>query len=327
MGERPIRSSIISKVKDNFILKILLCVVLCSLVIIVFLIMNKILDVRISRVYTIVDDIRFMNSIEKVTTERDEIKLYGYAFILERDSSDDIISVFLRNVVTEKEVWFDMEQVDKPDVSAYFEGEFDYKKTGFVASTDSKALDVNECYEIIININYVKTDEDSSKDVRRTVSTNRYIINGELYTYNPVEFDKPDIDIESKLLREVFLNGQLCLYQKEEGMYVYKYEEKLYWVVKEDFNLEESREIYIIYQPYTSQTEKLPEHRIQYRYDNLDFSFADHEYRDEISEPYRVAIRDIPDEYPITYLRTGVYDTVNKKTLWHEQFQIDHNFN
>lgn len=327
MVNKQRKLSVFKKIEENFVLQLILFVVLSFIIILGYVVVDNMIDERLHREYTIINDMKLVNDVENITTGSGKTVIEGYAFISDRHSSDDLISVFLRNYITEDEVWFDMEQIDRPDINAYFEGEYNYENAGFVASTDSKALDANACYEIIINIDYDKIDEDGSKNVRKTVSTNRFLLNSEIYTYNPIEFYKPDMDIESKLLREVFSNGKLCLYQKEEGMYVYQYEGKLYWIVNENINLEENGDIYIIYQPYTSQIEKLPEHRMQYKYDNLDFSFEDREYRDEISDPYRVAIRDIPDQYPITYIRTGVYDTVNKKTLWHEQFQIDHNFN
>ncbi|NLL93160.1 MAG: hypothetical protein GX225_03315 [Clostridiales bacterium] len=323
MEERPKRYSIISKYKDNFMLKLLLCIVLCSLIIIFFLIVNKILDVRISREYTIVDDIRFMNSIEKVTTEKDEIKLEGYAFILEKNSYDNMISVFLRNVVTENEIWFDMEQVDRVDVSSHFDSEHDYINSGFIASIDKRALSSEEIYEIIINIDYSDTNDKSKKAIRKTVSSNQYLLGGELYSYNPIEFDMPNMNIESELIKEVFTNGKLCFYQKEEGMYVYQYEGRLYWIATDDFKFDENDKTYIIYHLYTSQVNKLPEHRIQHKFDNLDFNFEKYEYMDENTAPYRVAIRNIPDEYVITYIYTGVYNMEIKKIYWKNRFHLE----
>lgn len=327
MDNNKEKQSIFLNIKKDFKLQLLICVFLCIVVIIVFLIVNNIVERKNYHEYKIEDDLNLINSIENITTENEKIKVEGYAFISDRNSSNDLISVFLQNVATGKDVWFDMEQTDRPDVNAYFAGEYDYKNTGFIASTDSKNIDGKEVYEIIINIDNVHTKDGNRKDIRKTVSTGRYILNGELYSYNPIDFDKPDMDIESELLREVFANGQLCLYQKEEGMYVYQYEGKLYWIATEDFNFEESGATYIIYHLFTSHIAKLPEHRIQNRFDNLDFNFEDREYKKEITEPYRVAISDIPKEYPITYILTGVYDIEIKKSYWTKAFKLDLDFN
>lgn len=58
-------------------------------------------------------------------------------------------------------------------------------------------------------------------------------MNGELYTCNPHKFDQQDVNVESELLKEVLNYGQLYFYKKD----------------------------------------KLPVHRIQYEFDNLDFNF------------------------------------------------------
>lgn len=314
------KQSIFQRIEKDFKLQLLICTVLSAIVIIVFLIVNNIVDRKKFHSYNIVDDIKLINAVENITMEDNIIKVEGYAFMLERNSYDNLISVFLRNVVSKKEIWLDTQQVERSDVNSYFEDKFEYSKSGFIASTDSKALDASESYEIIINIDY-------NSNVRRTVSTNRYILNGELYSYNPNEFDKPDLDIETELLKDVFEGGQLCLYQREEGMYVYQYEEKLYWIVTENFNFVKNGPTYITYHLYTTQRDKLPEHRAQYSFDNLDFDFEDFEYVDDTTGPYRVAIRDIPDEYPIAYIRTGVYDSGIQKSHWLKYFQLGYNFN
>ena len=325
MEKKHRNQNVIQKINNDFKLKLLVCVVLCFIIIAASLITNNIIEEKRMREYTIVNDIKFMNCIENITVESNKILIEGYAFMLERNSSDNSISVFLKNVVTEDEIWLDMQQVDRPDVDSYFEDKYDYKNSGFIASTKGKALDMDESYEIIINIDYVQAN-DNNKKTRKTVSTNRFISDSKLYTYNPVEFDKPDMNIESKLLREVFANGSLCFYQKDIGMYVYQYNGQLYWVANEKFDFEDDGLTYIAYQLYTSQVNKLPENRIQHSFDNLDFYFEENEYTDEKTAPYRVNIKDIPDDYPITSIYTGTYDTVNSKWLWKGRFHLNQNF-
>lgn len=315
--------NIIKKIEASFALKLLTCVVLCFLVITVFFIMNNIIEVRNFREYKIVDEIKLINSVESIEFESDDIKLEGYAFILEKNFSKSIISVFLRNVVSEEELWLDMEQVDREDVDFYYDGGHNYKNSGFIAYKEGKSLNTDEIYEIIINIDYDETNKDGTQNTRKTVSTNQYILGGELYSYNPIEFEMLDMDIESELLKNVFKNGVLCFYQKEEGIYVYQYEGKLYWIATDDFKFEENEETYIIYHLYTSQVDKLPERRIQHKFDNLDFNFENYEYMDENTAPYRVAIRDIPEEYAITFIKTGVYNRENKKSYWTNRFHLE----
>lgn len=313
---------IIKKIEASFTLKLIICIVLCFFVIAVFVITNNIIEVRNHRKYTIVDDIRLINSVESIRHEGDGIQLEGYAFILEKDSSESKISVFLRNLDTKDEIWLDMEQVDRVDVDSYYDGGYNYKNSGFIAYNKGIIVNSDEAYEIIINIDYRESDKNGTQNKRKTVSTNQYISGGELYSYNPIDFDLPSINIESDLLKKVFTNGTLCFYHKEEGIYVYQYNGRLYWIATDDFKFEENDKTYIIYHLYTSQVDKLRASRIKHKFDNLDFDFESYEYKEENTTPYRVAIRDIPEEYAITYIKTGVYNRDLKKSYWTKSFHL-----
>ena len=265
-----------------------------------------------------------INSIEDINIANGNIILDGYAFLLGMDSTNTSVSLLLLGVNSGNEVWPDIEQINRPDVNTYFLCEYNYKYSGFRASLEDTELKDDECYEIIINIDY---SVDGLYKVRKTVSSNRFILNGKLYVYNPSQFDKPDLELQSELLRKVFSDGQLCFYQKEDGMYVYQYEEKLYWIANGDFEFDKNGQTIIPYYLYTSQIDKLPVERVQYKFDNLDFHFEQYEYKDEVTAPYRVAIRDIPDDYAITNITTGHYDFETKTWFWKGSFHLDDLFN
>lgn len=308
------------KLEENIILQLFTCLVLCSIVIMAFFIINNRINLAKFREYSIVEDIKLKNSIEKYTVDSDNISIEGYAFMLDKNSSDNLISVFIRNIITKKEIWLEIKQYNRMDLDSYYKNEYEYINSGFVATTKSKELDFDEVYEIIINIDYKEKNEEVTK--RKTVSTNQYILGSEIYSYNPLEFDRPDMSADSKLLREVFTNGRLCFYQKEEGIYVYQYEGKLYWITTENFVFDQKNATYIIYHLYTTQINGLPDNRIQHGFDNLDFIFEKFEYKDENTAPYRIAIRDIPEEYPITYISSGVYDREVRTSYWRKNFYL-----
>lgn len=315
------RSLILSKIKENFIYQLLLCVVLCSIIIIGYFIMSKVIDNRKFREYNIVKDINLVNSIEDIKIVENKVTLSGYAFMVNKSSSDSTISMFLVNRSNEQEIWLDMEQINRLDVNMYYENEYNYANSGFLATTKVDKLNKNDVYEAFINIDYKDANDTlGSKSIRKTVSTNFYLLNNELYTYNPNEFDMPDMNVESNLLKDVFASGDLYFYQKDIGMYVYEYQGEIYWITYDDYEFKGTN---IIYQLHTTQTDKLPEHRIQHKFDNLDFYFENLEYKNEVTTPYRVAIYDVPKEYPITYIRTGEYDAENGNWIWSKDFHLN----
>jgi len=313
-------NNILNKIKNNFKFQILLCVLLCTIVITTFLISYKIIDIDRKHNYTIIDDISIINSVEEIDVDNRNIILEGYAFMLGKDSADVEVSLFLLDVDEGDEVWADTEAIVRTDVDSYFSSKYNYERSGFRALLKDKKVNSDACYEVILNVDY--RDENSIDNHRKTVTTNRFLFNGKLYDYNPNEFFKPNLDVKSTLLKKVFLEGHLHFYLEEEGLYLYQYEDKLFWIATSDFKFDKNLNTYIAYQIFTSQTNKLSPEHAKYGFENLDFYFEQYEYRDEETEPYRVAIQKIPDDYAINYIKTGHYDLENNTWIWNKNFHI-----
>jgi len=310
---------IFKRINQSFKLQIVLCIILSIIVIGVYFIFDSIIHDK--RTHDISPYIKLINQIEGINIESNKIHISGYAFLLDSDSEYSDISILLRSVDDKKEYWMDVNQTSRTDIDLYYNSEYNYRNSGFNAEISKKKLNTEKCYEIIISLNNYYSNE------RKTVSTNRYILNNELYLYNPYLFEQPNINIESNLLIEVFNKGSLCFYNKEAGMYVYQYNGQLFWIANELFEFNENKLTYIPYHPYTSHIDELPEERKKYGNFNLSFYFEEYEYVDENIAPYRMAIRDIPSDYPVTYVLTGAYDSVIDNFIWKEYFHLNHNFN
>ena len=308
------------RLQTNFLLQLITCFILCAIVIGSFFIINKIIDEKNIKKHTITDKTKIINSVESIIIENNKIKLESYSFLLERNISNSSSSIFLQNIQNGKKVWMNTVNVSRPDVHEYFDCDYVSDKPGFISIIKYNKIDMNSVYEIFIDMSY----EINGNKQRKIVSSNRYLYNNNIFSYNPLEFDTPDSNVKSDLLKNVFNNGLLHYYGKDLGIYIYEYKDKLYWVATKDFQFIDDNKTYIPFQLNTTQVNKLPNDMISYGYDNRDFYFNNYEIITEDTEPYRVAVRDIPEEYPIAYIRTGVYDIVKQTWIWSETFQLGH---
>jgi len=312
--------NILKKIENNIYLKILTCIILSSIIIILFHVINKEIDNR-NKQYSLVEDIKLINAVEKMYIDKNYLKFEGYAFYLGQDSRNASISLFLKNLNKDEEIWADTKVLYRPDIQNYYNCDYNYEKSGFIAKINLNNINMEDGYEIIINIDIKNRNNEK---IRKTVSTGQFFYNKKLLSYNPFNFNYPESNLQSELLRKVFEEGQLHIYIKDKGLYVYEYQNKLYWITTNDFNFNEDGKTIILYQLWTSQPNLLPHHRIKNGFDNLDFVFEDNELKTEITEQYRVAVCDIPNQYSITYIKTGVYYKNNKEQSWNVLFQLKH---
>lgn len=272
--------------------------------------------------YTIVEDKSLIKYVEEAYVDGNALKISGWCFNKGVNSNNQEIQVFLRNLEDENDVvWMDVERVKRDDVNDYYECSYDYSQTGFEARANVRKLDLQKKnYEIFLKVSYSREEGENTK-VAKTVSSKRYVVEGALTALEP-RVDKEPVRTTSIELNTIFDNGQLLLYREDFDIYVYQYEGKLYWVAGEKFFFEEDATTYIQYQLDTSRIDKLPKSRLEneWYWDNIGFNFEEYEITEKEFAPYRVAVKDIPTEYPVLCFWTGYY--VNT-WVWEEYLNLD----
>lgn len=292
-----------------------MCVVLGS-----YVLLRGIVEQKVLQRYDVLEDYKLVKYVEDVKVDDENLVVSGWCFYRGVDSRECQIQVFLRNVEDKRDViWLDVNRVERDDIDAYFDSEISYSSCGFEASIKRKKLEKkNKTYEIFVKLTYKEMDE--FVPTRKTVSTKRYIRDGKLTVVDPKE-ESYSLSASNEL-NEVMEKGKLLVQRSDYDICIYQYNNKLYWVAGEKYFFEEDNSTYMQYQLYTTREDKLPLQRVErgLTFDNIGFDFEKNELVG-VMAPYRVAVCDIPQEYPIMYVETGYF--IDAKWIWVERFNLD----
>lgn len=115
-----------------------------------------------------------------------------------------------------------------------------------------------------------------------------------------IQEDIKNGNLVSDLIKTITRDGILKSFNTKKNIYIYQYENKIYWFV--DKNLPNDSEI--ICHIYSEKPDLLPPERIQYGYDNLGFILkkqkAIYSYNG-----YNIYSKKISNEYPIACIKVG----------------------
>lgn len=253
-------------------------------------------------------DTNLLCEVEKTDIADGEVVFSGWALYL--NAQNEAISLILDSVTNKKEYIFSGDFFKREEAADYYVQGLEYGHCGFSARISEKKLEKGTCYEILVNLTYTDKFDKTMKEEEKKVSTGCFYYNGELYRYNPIEFQKPLIT--DKELTQVIEEGILRMYDSVEGEWLYQYQGKAYYIVNGDKNcISGENGLIVPMMPSTSRPDLLPEERKQYGGDHLGAYYADESYRREGILPYQVVVVDLPTTYPMTYLSTGLYDDSN----------------
>ena len=296
----------------RFIVEIIL--IIC-LVIGLILINEQINDNRKKSFFPKKDDNTYAYQIESVNIEGDELVIKGWFFELansrnvERNvNNTDFRGLLLYDISSKTET--DYEGKEKPrvgiklnterekrnDVNKYFNCQYDYSNSGFIARVDKSKVNLeNTEYQIVIKCN--QEDEYG-------ILTNSYICGGELKHYdseNNFELN----NIAGTYLEKIINNGVCIFSSKENHMCIFQDEWKLYYIVDSEYLFDSLGKTYIQVLIDTTQLDIFSEGE-QYFYYNI----GDYFEKSDISQlydcgEYRVFMIELPQDYAISSILTG----------------------
>ena len=225
--------------------------------------------------------------------------LTGFFFLYNEDTPQDY-EIILRSTEKRGSIKLQAEYgLKRVDVNDYFSCEYDYSNCGFKLDD---LPDKGE-YEFVVRCKPLVV-----------AHTDVYVNNGRICYTKQASFIPPELDTD-------FINkGALRVYRPDQHCWVYQYDGSLYWVVDHQFSFNPSGSTYIQYQLWTTQMDKLPQHRLEHAWywDYISGYFEDYELEGDFGD-YRVMKRELPTKYAIKGILTGYH--ANNRWIWKTYFR------
>jgi len=300
------------KLKDSFAKQLIFCVSILA----VFFVIDKVCINAIEN-----------NKYEKDVIEREEVISQNMIYEIEKleygiedisitgwvawnDVEWENVAIVLQAEDSSEVVVSKAELVERQDVKGCFNSMKNVKSMGFTTSISTKKLKDNVCYEVLVDVSY-KTTAESGTVIRSGIkmTTHRYLYDGIEYTYNPLQFVEPNINSEE--WKNIFENARLCDYSMEHGTWIYIYEGVLYVIIDSRKVPPIEKVLSVPIEMYTSRGDLVPESQLE-RYTKRGHTYAEiylneSHYLDEEKKDYFVVSYELPTDYPILYIYTGLY--------------------
>lgn len=253
------------------------------------------------------DNFSWVYQVDSLENRGEEVVLKGFAFKLKKDATAGVFEIVLYDIESGEHYFPKMKYMDRKDVNDYFICEYEYLKSGFEATIKESVLKLDRCYEVLL-----RPTEDS-----RAFQTGVYVLNGKLVYANPEEFE--ELEVIDTDLEKVVNSGVLRAYKPEAGIYIYQYQNELYWIADSNYEFIDN-DSSMEYHLYTTQIHNLPEYRLanQWNWDNIGFRFSENELTEWNTGKYRVAKKIIPSEYSVTKISVGSYID---EWIWEQSFR------
>ena len=305
------KESVFKKIENNILLQVVFFVVSMAVIVGAYVVIvghvNSLGNEKAIREAEEGQDYNVLANVEEVETDGERITISGWGFRL--DSVNEEVYLVLKELGTNEEIILKTTSFEKEEVEDFFNSEFDFETVGFATDVKKEKLNTGGCYELLIGLCY----EDERGEQACKISLGQYLYDGELYRYNPKGFKEPQIS-DKDMLR-VIDGGTLLTFDMKNKLWIYEYAGNLYYILDADYGSLKEENIGIPVMPHTSKIGLLPENRRQYGFDHIGTYYENVEYQKDGVLPYQVVKVNLPNEYPITYIDTGLYDNTRKEWI------------
>lgn len=124
-------------------------------------------------------------------------------------------------------------------------------------------------------------------------------------------------EINNPEIKDIVEKGLLKAYEPISDTYVFQLDHDLIWLIGTEIVVGTE----IVYHLHTNSPELLPSQRIIHGFDNRGILVRNSNDLKFIGN-YIVFKKEIPDDYPITTVRVGFYNSKSKTNIWSRTFQL-----
>ena len=290
-------------------------IVICALIVGITFTVNTRINTERSHIYTVSDPIyTVLKEVTSVKKENGSVVFTGWGFDTNYYDEESTCELILQDTETGEAFWPKMAKNPEPvQIADRYTDGGDYSDAGFEGSLKENKLEENSAYEILLRYTSNYTDEAGmEQQYVRTVTTDEFFYQGEMTEYNPKTFVA--LEIAGTELEKVIKNGKFH-YFSEDGMYIYEYNNAIYYIADSRFKFAENGLTELPLHIFPVNKAMLDEKYADAGFENRDIMFENYEISGDFGE-YRVAVRELPDNYAIAYIVTGLYDSKENKWIW-----------
>ena len=255
--------------------------------------------------------------IESVNVQDNKVTINGW--IVDADSKNHGVNVVLREIKSNTIISSKADMYDRQDIKEYYGVSDKIGKCGFKANFKTKKINSDKVYEILVSTQGIGVNKEGDVKKNKRVTTQQYLYDGKIYNYNPLEYYVPEIS--NKEFCDAIEYGEVCVFDKDKTAWIYEYDRTLYMIVHNDVigDIDQQPKVPVFI--YTLKKDE--------GIGRKDFGVTQEHLKCRDGEYVLMSIDFKDVNYPITYVRTGIYSGIgdSEQWKWHVEFGTEWRMN